>query len=510
MKYEGKIIKYIFFIIIIGLLIIAMYIISSDNHKFAADIKEKAKKEKIKDSISIGITNFDTVNPLLTRNKDVQYLLKLVYKPLLEVSKDFKIEPSLAEEYSKLDDKTYIIKLKEDIYWNDGEKFTAEDVEFTINTLKSTWQHSIYFENIKNIENILIIDDYTLKIYLKEEIPFFEYKLVLPIMPKHQYNENFELIDVLGSGTGDYHFENITSEKIILRNNNAKTKEIDVIIYDKSSKMYSDFVKQKLDLITTGNIEYERYIGTIGYKSIVIPDRRFCYLLINKNNSMLKDDNLRKAIGFAINKKEIIYNVYKNKYLEMNFPGSSALNIDYNSNKAREILEQSGYNFKNNKLYNNNKKVNLSISINSQERENMQVAEFIKKDLENLGIIINIVSLSKANYEYNLENGYYDLILANSILCLEPDYREYFKFNNNETDNLLSEIENIDNEKVREEKIEALKKISQEEIPFIGLYVNTNTLLLNKELKGDFEANWYNIFYNINTWYEVESRIMYN
>ena len=51
------------------------------------------------------------MNPILSKNKNVQYYDKLIFEPLLSVNQDFSIEPCLATEYSKTGDTTYIIKL---------------------------------------------------------------------------------------------------------------------------------------------------------------------------------------------------------------------------------------------------------------------------------------------------------------------------------------------------------------------------------------------------------------
>ena len=39
--------------------------------------------------------------------------------------------------------------------------------------------------------------------------------------------------------------------------------------------------------------------------------------------------------------------------------------------------------------------------------------------------------------------------------------------------------------------------------PFISLYFSTYIILHTRNLKGDFTGNWYNFFYNIDTWYKV-------
>lgn len=65
-------------------------------------------------------------------------------------------------------------KAKEKLRWSDGEKFTADDVKFTIDKIKNS--SSIYVTQVQNIANVEITDDYTLKIILNKEIPFFEYQ----------------------------------------------------------------------------------------------------------------------------------------------------------------------------------------------------------------------------------------------------------------------------------------------------------------------------------------------
>ena len=480
--------------------IISFFIVSNGNKKLAVDMEEHTKKEEYKKSLSIGITKLDTLNPLLTNNSDVQYILKLVYKPLLDISKDFELKPVLAKEYSRLNEKTYIIKLDENAFWHDGTKFSAEDVVFTIEAIKNKWQSSVYYENVKNIESIKVLDEYTIKIFLKEEMPFFEYKLVLPILPKHQYNENYELIGELTVGTGEYKFKSISDSIIVLLNGNAKTKEIEIVLYDRNAKMYSDFMKQKLDIIITNNINYEEYIGTTWYKTVNIEGRNFNYLLINQSNNFLKDVALRKALNYVINKEEIIQKVYNRKYKKQEFPKGRFNQESFDMVKATRILEETGYSYKNNSWNKDGKILAFNLIVKNQNEKMQEVSEIIKSNLEDFGIRLNVVKLSDSNYEYSMKNNYYDLILGETTLCLEPSFTEFFKSEKKAVNEIMQDIPKIEKEEIKTKKLEELEKICKEEMPFIGLYVDTISLLLNKELKGDFEANWYNVFYNINTW----------
>ena len=208
--------KYIFFtivILMIGLAIYFLYIDSKDN-VYALENNE-LEINMIKE-INIGIYKYDTINPILSNNRDIQYINKLIFEPLIDITYDFKIENKLAKEISKINDLTYIIKLNEDIYWHDGEKFTAEDVTFTINCLKNNNIDSIYKKNVKCIQEVQIIDEYTIKLILNEDTAFFEYTMCIPIIANHSYDEKFNLKTELPIGTGEYKIAKIENEKVIL------------------------------------------------------------------------------------------------------------------------------------------------------------------------------------------------------------------------------------------------------------------------------------------------------
>ena len=157
---KEKNLKIIFFTIIIILILLAIYLIIKNKNTMASDIKLVRKENEISNEIIIGITDFDTINPILSKNQDVQYISKLIYEPLINIGQDFKLEQGLATEWNKLDEKSYLIRLNENKLWSNEKQFTAKDVEYSINYIKK--QDTIYNDNVKNIEKIQAINDYTL------------------------------------------------------------------------------------------------------------------------------------------------------------------------------------------------------------------------------------------------------------------------------------------------------------------------------------------------------------
>ena len=214
-------IKYVFVIFIIILLIFAVYIIKNDEQekKQEQDYTASTQDTKVRE-IKLGIAELDTMNPILSNNKNVQQISKLIFEPLVDLSSDYKAEPCLAVEWAKQSDNSYLIKLRENVRWSDGQSFTAEDVQFTIDRLKDS--QTIYSSNVQDVTGVDIVDDYTVKINLDREVPFFEYNLTFPILSKEYYQgEDFSSTGKNSSpvGTGKFKITNAQSSYLTLEKN---------------------------------------------------------------------------------------------------------------------------------------------------------------------------------------------------------------------------------------------------------------------------------------------------
>ena len=93
--------KYLFFLIAIILTLLAIYILYKDDNNKTLAKEDNKVKINIDDEINIGIVDFDTTNPIFSKNRDIQYISKLIYEPLLNITKDFKIENKLAKEFQE-------------------------------------------------------------------------------------------------------------------------------------------------------------------------------------------------------------------------------------------------------------------------------------------------------------------------------------------------------------------------------------------------------------------------
>lgn len=517
---KEKLMKRMFLLFAIVIVIVAIVIVKKQGENKPQQIGQVAEEKKYGTELRIGISALDTLDPILSSNKNVQDVCKLIYEPLLTIDENYKIKGVLATEWAKTAENSYIIKLKQGVKWHNGSDFTAADVEFTINKIKQENINSIYKENVQNILNVTIIDNYTIKLELAEEESFFEYNLIFPIESVNDYKEEGQGIP---SGTGLYKIYQINGNKIELTRNqykenaeNAQIKSIIIKNYETMGEVYNDFKIGNIDIINTDNIEYSNYIGTIGYTARSFYGRNFGFLSFNTKNSALYNIEVRRAISYAIDKTAIVTNIYNNNYYVADYPldygnwlySDASTSSGYNPEQSKKILQDNGWEYKNNTWQKNinNKKVQLvfNLLVSSKDPLRVKVAENIQQQLENVGIKINIVKVTAVNAY--LENKNFDLALLEMNMGVAPDLSKFygednlFNYENQEAMMIIEEIKEIKDENLLKEKYNKLLEIYKMDVPYISLYFSNSTLIYNSKLIGAITPTWYNLYYNIENW----------
>lgn len=528
---KSNAIKYIFIIIVVALIGYAGYLIygQKEEEPNKTIIEETVEEAKIITNIRIPIISFDTINPILSKNQNIQDISRLIYEPLLNITSDNKITMCLAKEWSKQSNTSYVIKLKENVKWHDGNELVARDVQFTIDRLKEMGANSIYAYNVEKVISVEVIDKSTIKINLNEEVPFFEYNLTFPIM-SHYYYENEDFVNTEKNnkpvGTGRFKVSE-NSENIILKKNSdwwntqeeTKLEKIQLVKYQSIGEVYNAFKTGNIDLFTTKTTSLEEYIGTIGYNKKEYYGRNLDYIAFNCEENVLSNVEVRKAISYLINKENIVAGIYKGAYYKANFPlefGSylyedKRVSYETNEEKARSILGQSGWTYSK-KIWQRVKdyrtqRLRFDLVVNSSNELRVQVAENIKQTLSEFGIDINIRKVSDSQYQNYLQNKNYDMILTGVYSGISPDLSPYFgenniaNFSNEEMRSLINDVKNIQDEKVLKEKYSKIVEIYEEQMPYVFLYYSKNTLVYSPNLVGELNPNSYNVYEGIGTWY---------
>ena len=522
-------IKYVFVVFIILILGVAIYIIRQDEEVKRQEEEYTASNQddRVKE-LKLGIAGFDTINPILSKNKNVQNITKLIYEPLVNLSSDYKAEPALATEWAK-DGNSYLIKLRENVRWSDGQAFTAEDVRFTIDRLKDS--DTIYSANVQNVVGVDVIDDYTVRINLDSDVPFFEYNLTFPILSSTYYQgEDFATSSKNSSpvGTGMFKITDVQSSYITLSKNTSywdKDKDsvletITVNLYSSIGELYNSFKVGGIDLIATDNENIQDYIGTIGYTPREIKGREHTFLAFNMSNQYLSRAEVRKAISYSIDKDNINSNVLGGKCLTSSFPldygnwlyQSQDASSGYNTEQAKKELTDAGWTLRSSSWQKTENRRTLRIELNllvrASDSTKVAVAQNIESQLEAQGILINIVQASDEQYNNAINNKDYDIALCSMTLSPSPNLDTFFgdgniaNYTNEEVTNLLNETKNTTDENVLKQDYQRLAEIYKTDMPYVSLYNNKYTIAYSSGLVGDITPTWFYQFYGIEGWYK--------
>lgn len=528
---KSNVIKYIFIVIIAILLIFAIYKVNSGDKDRKSVTSEGAKEQQeITKEIKLAIAELDTMNPILSKNRSVQEVGKLIYEPLVNITQDYKAEPCLATEWAKSDGNSYILKLREDVKWPNNEKFNGEDVRFTIDRLKET--DSIYSYNVQAVNGVDVIDDYTVKIKLDKDISFFEYNLAFPIMSRAYYEgENFFDTEKNRNpiGTGMFKISEVNESNIVLEKNemwwNKKYKDsiIEKVIVNTNSSMaevYNSFKMGNIDFVNTPNLNYIDYIGTLGYSTKEYAAREHGFIALNTQSSLLSNIEVRQAVQAAIDKNNIIASAFAGRYFVADFPlgfGSWLDNSEnqeptYNIELTNKLLEESGWMLRKGiwqtTVNYRTQKLSLNLLVKASDTNRMNIAKVLQAQLAQAGIEVNIKAASDSSFYAGVNYKDYDMLLAVSDVSASPDLTTYFgndnlaNYSNSEVSEIMKIVNNSTEENTLKESYKRLKEIYKTDVPYISLYFNKNVALYNTNLAGEVNPNWFNPFYNIENWYK--------
>lgn len=125
----------------------------------------------------------------------------IVQSTLVKYTADLTFRNDLATDYTLSEDGlVWTFTLRDDAYFTDGEKVTASDVAFTLETAK-TAQGSV---DLTYMEKAVATSDTTVEITLSQPTSIFLNTLAsVGIVPEHAYDENYGMNPV---GSGPYRF----------------------------------------------------------------------------------------------------------------------------------------------------------------------------------------------------------------------------------------------------------------------------------------------------------------
>ena len=194
------------------------------------------QKEAKESTLVYGSGDYDSINPIMNEHCEIKHLL---FDSLVKRDGEGRLVASLAESWSYDEaSMTYTFRLRSDVTWHDGEKFTADDVKFTIEAIMNPENGSENYPNYIEVQQINVISDTEVAFVLSEpNYAFLDY-MTMSILPEHKLRgEDMWESDYFKNpiGTGPYKLESWdVGQAITMVKNEAYfdgAAQIDTIIF---------------------------------------------------------------------------------------------------------------------------------------------------------------------------------------------------------------------------------------------------------------------------------------
>ena len=494
------------------------------------------------------------INPLLSQANDTDRdVVYLIYSGLLEYNGEGKIVPDLAQSYEiSSDGLNYTVYLKDNAFWHDGRKVTADDVIFTIQTAQNSDYGSPQRINWQGVQ-IEKVNDLAVMFKLQARYAQFLNNLTVKILPKHIWQDvkpiNFALseLNLKPIGSGPYKFDRLKKDKDgrIRSYQLSANKEfyggrpfindIEIKFYVSEDEMINAYNRNEIEglsFISPDNLKRVKFKQRLNLRELRLP--RYFAVFFNQNKSAaLSDKNIRLALSHATDKNVLLSKVLENRGVAVHSPmvggvldiPNSIKKYEYDLELAKTTLETAGWKKdENGILSKGDNKLSLKITTSTWP-ELTEVAKIIKEQWEAMGVQVDIEILPTPELQQAIKDRNYEALLFGAVLNIDPDPFSLWHssqkrdpglnlalYDNKNADTLLEEARQTLNPLERAKKYDDFQKLVIEDIPAVFLY---NPLYVHGQAKKIKESNGNLIslpsdrFINIEGWY-IETKRVWN
>ena len=422
--------------------------------------------------------------------------MSLIFDTLIWKDEDGYV-PALAESWQMEGDDVFVFNLRKDVTWHDGEKFTARDVQFTIDYIK---EHPYTWVNSNPIKKAEAIDDYTVKIYLNEPYAPFQDMIAgtLPILPEHIYrsvSNPAEFQDEAAlTGTGPY--------KLVDYNKAQGTylyQAYDGYYLGNPKVKQLKFVKVNLELsaaaLKKGDVdaatvppEAAEDLKKDGFVVIQGSHDSITKIMVNHKKEPLSEARFRQALYYAIDRQALVDNALRG-YGIMASPGLFSPDSDwynpgveqyaYDPSRATELLAEMGYSKDGQYFSKDGQPLELEMLVTSV---NERSGELIRQQLEKAGFKVSLRSVDAKTLDSLVSEWNFDLALnSHGGMGADPEILnriigEGYTFNSarysadSKLNDLLDrEVSENDPEK-RKDLVDEIQVIYAQDLPSLPLY----------------------------------------
>ncbi len=489
----------------------------------------------------------EMLNPLfITHNQLERDLQELIFNSLVTIGPDGIPQRELADSWAvSADGKTYTFFIREDVYWHDGERLTADDVVFTFETIQKLTDEDSFASAFEDV-NIGKLDDFTIIFDLPEKNATFMENLTVGIVPKHLL-ENVRNVDMrtavfnsYPTGTGPFIVQKNFEDVIVLvRNVNyfqgtPKLEKITYNLYSDEETLVQNIKQFQHHTFTnpTANAlkEMEDY-QVYETKDFIIHLRdKLIFLNLRNKDSTLHSEDVRRALSLATDRQAIIEAIGTGGEIALGpiskYSWAFNKSLDrytFDIDRANKILRKAGWDYPEQEgerapyREKNGKQLSVKLSLLDSEI-NTAIADELKQQWELIGVnlIIDTQTYEKIASE-TISRRDFEALLFEVETTPDPDKYNFWHsikaeypglnlsgYSYQRVDILLERARREPDRAKRKEDYDLMQKYIVRDVPAIFLYHPTYKFIAHKSIKGISLENVslpHQRYNNVHEWY---------
>lgn len=478
--------------------------------------KRQAAPDQMTVVIEKKITKLD---PRVSSDSADERFRQLVFNSLTRKNEKFEAVPALAASIDAAPDfNTFTFRLREGVQFHDGRTLTAQDVKYTFDTLLQINESAKRVELAQYIASIETPDAQTVVFHMKKPAPGFA-NMIVPcgIIPQG----TGDTVTRTPIGTGPFKFVSFTEaqEVVLAAHENyfegkPAINTLHVRMVEDGTTRDSELRKGSADLAINADFDPVTIEGlqkAEGLKVTISDGTNVAYLGLNVNDPILREQKVRQAIAYAIDREAIIRDLLRGQAK----PASSILPLqqwayeantakyDFNLAKASELLDAAGK-----KANGDQPRFKLTLKV-SPVAIFRKTAEAIQEQLRKAGIAVELQTLESQKLTQDLTDGNFQMFLRIVVggnqspdifrflyhaSAIPPNGQNRMRYNNPTINKLLDEAATASQEKQKEIFAQVQKTLA-DELPMIYLWYPSTVMVardrvtgLNLDPSGDWSA----------------------
>ena len=474
-----------------------------------------------------GSGDYTRINPAMDEHGEINILL---FNGLTAHDGDNNVVPCLAKDWTfDKETCTYTFNLEENVKWHDGEKFTAEDVKFTIEAIMNPDNGSENAPNYEDVEEITIIDEYTIAFKLSApNVAFLDY-MTMAILPKHKLDgEDMQESEFFKNpvGTGPYKLENWDEGQAITLVKNEdyfkKAPNIEKIVFkivedDNAKAMQVKSGELNMALLTPK--DSENFTGQDGFCVYNMKTSDYRGVLFNfANEYWTENKDIIPAICYGIDRQAILdavvlgHGIVAYGPLQRNVYNTEDVEkYEYNPKKAKQILENAGCIMGDNGFYQRNgEDIGFVISVGAGDQVRLDMAQAVAQQLKEVGIDCRVEVPAQVDWAGQMA---YLIGWGSPFDADDHTYKvfgtdkgaNYSAYSNADVDKYLTEARKTDDKEKRAESYSKFQKALAQDPAYAFICYIDASYVATAKLKGiDTKTvmghHGVGIFWNVTEW----------